>query len=100
MQEIGKFDAGVSVIPNRLEKYMVFTINNNLAFSDSMQFFSADLLELVKQKGVYPYEYMGSFEKFSEDKLPDIREFYSSLKDECACEKTIYLLLMFGIRLR
>ena len=30
------------------------------------QEFSGDLLELVKQKGVYPYEYMDSFEKFSE----------------------------------
>ena len=31
--------------------------------------FSSDLLELVKQKGVYPYEYMDSFKKFSEEKL-------------------------------
>ena len=60
---------------------MAFTINNNLAFIDSMQFikpcldallknlsdndfkylsqeFSGDLLELVKQKGVYPFEYI------------------------------------------
>ena len=33
--------------------------------------FISDLLELVKEKGVYPYEYMDSFETFSEDKLPD-----------------------------
>ena len=25
--------------------------------------FSGEFLELVKQKGVYPYEYMGSFKK-------------------------------------
>ena len=78
MQEIGKFDVKVNVIPNRLEKYMAFTINNNLVFIDSMQFmnssldslvknfsdndfkylsqeFSDYLLKLVKQKGVYPY---------------------------------------------
>ena len=71
---------------------MAFTINNNLVFIDSIQFmnssldalvknlsandfkyllqeFSGDLLELVKQKGVYPYEYMNSFKRFSEDKL-------------------------------
>ena len=43
--------------------------------------FSSDLLKLVKQKGVYPYEYTGSFEKFSENKLPDKCNFFSSLKD-------------------
>ena len=30
---------------------------------------------------------MNSFKKFSEDKLPDRCEFYSSLKDQCICEK-------------
>ena len=33
--------------------------------------FSGKSLKLVKRKGVYPYEYMHSFEKFLEDKLPD-----------------------------
>ena len=73
---------------------MAFTINRNLVFIDSMQFMNSSLdllvknlsdndfkylseesscefLKLVKQKGVYPYEYMDSFKKFSEDKLPD-----------------------------
>ena len=40
-------------------------------FKHSSQEFSGDLLELVKQKGVYPYLFMYSFKKFSEDKLPD-----------------------------
>ena len=35
MQEIGKFDVKVNVIPNGLEKYMVFTINKSLVFIDS-----------------------------------------------------------------
>ena len=38
--------------------------------------FSGEFLELVKQKGVYPYEYMGSFKKFSENKLPDRCKFF------------------------
>ena len=102
---------------------MAFTINNNLVFIDNMQFmnpsldtlvknlsnndfkhlsqeFSGDLLELVKQKGVYPYEYMDSFKKFFEDKLPNRCEFFSSLKFECISKKTIPMLLMFGIRLK
>ena len=105
MQEIGKFDVKVNVILNGLENYMDFTINNNLVFVDGMQFmnsslhalvknlsdndfkyssqeFGGDLLELLKQKGVYPYEYTDSLKKFSEDKLPDKCKFFSSLKDE------------------
>ena len=105
MHEIGKFDVKVNVIPNGLEQYMDFTINNNLVFIDSMQFLDSsldalvknlsemdfkyllqelggDLLELVKQKGVYPYEYTDSFKRFSEDKVPDKRKSFSSLKDE------------------
>ena len=56
-------------------------------FKYSFQEFSGDLLELVKQKGVYPSEYMDSFETFSEDKLPDTCKFFSSLKGECISEK-------------
>ena len=37
MQEIGKFNIKVNVIPNGLEKSMAFKINNNLLFNDSMQ---------------------------------------------------------------
>ena len=110
MQEIDKFDEVVSDIPNGLEKYMAFTTNHNLFFNDSMQFmnsgldalvgnltnndfkylseeFSGNLLKLVKQKGVYSYKYMDSFEKFSEGKLPDRCEFFISLKDERVNEK-------------
>ena len=29
--------------------------------------FSGEFLELVKQKGVYPYEHMNIFKRFSED---------------------------------
>ena len=86
IKELGKFDVKVNVIPNGLEKCMAFTINKNLVFIDSMQFmnssldslvknlsdndfkyfseeFSGELLELVKEKGSYPYEYMDSFLK-------------------------------------
>ena len=51
------------------------------------QEFTGDLLKLVKQKGAYPYEYMDSLEKFSEEKLPERSKFYSSLKDKCISEK-------------
>ena len=38
-------------------------------------------LELLKQKYAYRYEYTNSFERFSEEKIPDKECFYESLKD-------------------
>ena len=38
-------------------------------------------LKLLKQKGSYPYEYMDSFKRFGEEKLPDRECFYCSVKD-------------------
>lgn len=38
--------------------------------------------ELLLRKGVYPYEYMDSFEKFDESELPPKEQFYSSIKKE------------------
>ena len=89
---------------------MAFKINRNLVFIDSMQLmnssldslvknlsdndfkylpeeFRGEFLKSVKQKGVYPYEYMDSFKKFSEDKLLDRCKFFSSLKDICISKK-------------
>ena len=43
MQEIGKSDVKTSIIPSGLEKYIAFTINNNLFSTDSMQFMNSSL---------------------------------------------------------
>ena len=96
-KELNKFHCSVSVIPNGLEKYMRFTLDKNIIFIDSMLFmnssldklaknlnnfkylssvFSGEQLELVKKKGIYPYEYMNSFRRFKEDRLPDIDCFF------------------------
>ena len=42
--------------------------------------FGSENLELLKQKGAYPYEYMNSFERFKEKKLPARKYFFSSTK--------------------
>ena len=42
---------------------------------------SSKNLELSRQKDAYPYQYMNSFERFSEETLPDKKCFYSSAKD-------------------
>ena len=54
-----------------------FKIYQIMSFKYLSQEFSVDLLELVKQKRVYPYKYMDRFKTFSEDKLPDRCEFFS-----------------------
>ena len=81
-----------------------FLGGKNLVFIDSMQFMNSSLdklvknfsdkdfkylvekfgsenLELLKQKCAYPYEYMNSLERFSEEKLLARKYFYSSTKD-------------------
>ena len=83
---------------------MAFCLRRDLVFIDSMQFmnssldklvknlvdkdfkylakeFSCESLELLKQKGAYPSEYMKSFKRFNEDKLCARKYFYSSTKD-------------------
>ena len=43
--------------------------------------FSADKLEILKRKGLYPYEWVDSYEKFNNKELPPKECFYSSIKD-------------------
>ena len=42
--------------------------------------FDSKNLELLKQKGAYPYEYMNSFKRFNEEKLPARKYFFSSIR--------------------
>ena len=44
--------------------------------------FGSKNLELLKQKGDYPYEYMNSFERFNEEKLPARKYFIALQKME------------------
>ena len=81
---------------------MAFYIGKHLAFIDSFQFMSSSSLEklagnlseegfihtreyfndgsqfqLMKKKGVYPYDYMDNFSKFNDTQLPKREDFYS-----------------------
>ena len=58
MQEINKFNIELNVIPNGLEKYTAFTINNNSVFIDSMQFMNSSLNELVKNLSGNDFKYL------------------------------------------
>ena len=59
------------------------------------QEFDKNVLDLVKQKGFYLYEYMSNFEKFKEES-PSKEKFYSSLTDRQITGKE-FLMLMFNI---
>ena len=39
-------------------------------------------LDLLSEKGVYPYDYMNSFEKFNDEQLQSKEQFYSRLTEE------------------
>ena len=105
MQKIGKFDERINAIPNNVVKYMAFMLGPNLVFIDSFHFLSRGLDSLVRnlpsdsykytsevfneekgklatRKGFYPYDYVDSFERFGETRLPKKEGFYSALNDE------------------
>ena len=42
--------------------------------------FGSKNVEILKQKGAYPYEYMNSFERFNEETLSARKYFFSSTK--------------------
>ena len=100
-----KQDLNINAIPNNMKKYMAFMLGNHLTFIDSFQFMSFSLnklvsnlpkydliytskafkgrrLDLMSQKGVYPYDFMDIFEKFNQKELPNKDQFYSILNDQ------------------
>ena len=56
-------------------------------FHNMNEFFPKEQLNLLLQKGVYPYEYMTDISKFSDTKLPTRSEFFSKLCGDTVSEK-------------
>ena len=102
MQAMSKLEKEVKCVANNMEKYITFSVGN-LRFIDSLNFLQGSLDSLVRatpkeslkitstiskgsdllyKKGMYPYEYMDSRERFRETRLPDKEKFYSKLNDE------------------
>ena len=66
-----------------------------------IQDFYSDVLDLVKQKGFYTYEYMRDFEKFKE-KFPSEEKFciLLTVKKSVNVSMRMSMLLRFGIDLK
>ena len=67
-------------------------------FPNTYKFCNGDLnkFSLLLRKGVYPYEYMDSWEKFNETSLPDKEYFYSEFNKEILLMKTMRMLKKYG----
>lgn len=111
LQHAGKLGRRIDCIPNTMEKYLSFTIDRSV-FLDSAQFTlaslealvaslnkvgdealfpifnaefsscSSSLKRLLRQKGVFPYDWFDSAEKLTVGRLPAQADFYSQLGEE------------------
>ena len=106
----------IRIIGQTLEKYLTVSWGDNIVFKDSFQFMSTSLdtlvknlaaagkdkfaemkyefrneteakLDLLLRKGVYPYEYMDSWEKLDKPELPTRADFFNGLKQEECSEQ-------------
>ena len=80
-----RFIDSFKFLPTSLEALV-----NNLpkdAFNNLERYYTKEEAELIKRKGVYPYEYMNTEERFSETKLPPKKAFYSRLSGEGITEE-------------
>ena len=75
MQELGKFNLKISVIPNGLQRYLSFTINNKLSFIDSFQFLSSSLDSLDKNLNKDDFKYLS--QEFDKSKLYLVQQILS-----------------------
>ena len=76
---------------------------NNFKFSKRNPYVSNDIdLDLLTDKGVYPYDYFTSFDKFREKQLPPKKAFYSNLTEshieDDEYERALKIWEHFGIR--
>lgn len=103
----------IDCIPLNSEKYITFNLDE-LTFMDSYQFMASSLdslstnlkkggldnfieckkkfknneqLDLITSKGVYPYDFMNTFDKFNLPSLPSMKDFHSQLSEKDITKK-------------
>lgn len=52
--------------------------------------FSPEHIDLITRKGVYPYEYIDSHDRFKKTELPSIHNFYSTFEGKITLIMNIY----------
>jgi len=104
----------INIIGQGMEKYLLLEWGNHIQFKDTLQFLpdslerlvenlksdtidkfahlksafpnaSPNQIQLLKQKGIYPYDWMDNEEKLKQDHLPKQSEFDSLLRNETCC---------------
>ena len=104
-----KYDEALSVIGESLESYKCISMGKDVVFIDSLAFLGVSLAALVEglkrsgeakftltkrlfpedasralllRKGVFPYDYVNTWDCLTEQQLPPIDEFYNRLTDK------------------
>ena len=121
----------IQVIGQNIKRYMQLKWGKNFVFRDSVILLTSSLESLVQslcktdegqfkylktmmglkytnsdfklllRKGVFPYEYLNSFEKFNEPALQNREAFFSTLQgEECLVEDFEYAKRVDGIRMQ
>ena len=75
---------------NKFMRSSIGALVNNLpknGFKNISKYYTPEQVELIKQKGFYPYEFMDTEEKFNDTKLPPQKAFYSKLSGKGISEK-------------
>jgi len=57
LQQIGKFEKSINIIPNNMEKYLAFFLEKQLKFIDSYQFMNSSLEKLAKNFSLCDMKY-------------------------------------------
>ena len=72
MHKLGKIYLKINVMPNGLEKYLKFTINNKLSFIGRFQFLNFLLGRLVKKLSKDDFKYLN--QEFNNDVLDLVKK--------------------------
>ena len=69
-------------LPTSLDKLSSYLVDHPIVHQEFLKDgYEMDKIQLLKRKGVYPYEFTSSFESLKTTKLPLIEKFYSSLNE-------------------
>ena len=77
MQELGRFNVKINLIPKGLEQFISFSIKNKVSFVGSFQFLSLLLDTLVKNLSIDDFKYLS--QEFDNNVLDVVKKkgFYS-----------------------